>query len=104
MDFVLKKVDFLLGKYVWKYFGKHYLKNFSIMLSGSLGFQLIQFIGMPFMTKFYTPSQMGEFAIFVSYYSIFSVVSRGRFEHALMLPKRKSEVLKVPFLSIKYMR
>lgn len=60
-------------------------------------------LATPFLMKLYDPNEYGVLALFVSSYFVLSVVSTGRYEHAIVLPRSDGDakylVLASVFLS-----
>lgn len=61
--------------------------NLFIMAGGRIVSQTIPIIVTPILTRIYTPEEFGIFAIFSSMVALVSVVSNGRYNLAVMLPK-----------------
>lgn len=54
----------------------------------------------PILTRIYSPDDFGIFAIYMSIASIFSVVSTGRYELAIILPKKEEDAINLMALSL----
>jgi len=67
------------------------LKEFKTLLTGTVIAQAITLAALPILTKLYSPQQFGEFALFFSIANAIGIVSAGRFDAALMLPKQRDE-------------
>lgn len=67
------------------------LKEFKTLLTGTVIAQAITLAVLPILTKLYSPQQFGEFALFFSVANAIGMVSAGRFDAALMLPKQREE-------------
>ena len=65
-------------------------KVITLMTGASLS-QLVLFLVVPILTRLYTVSDMGEFALILSFSSIFSVIATGRYEQAIILIDEKKE-------------
>ena len=82
--------------YIKSYFEKHkFIKNIATLMSGTVLAQLITFLSMLLITNFYTASDFGVYALFISISSIFTVIATGRYELAIILPKRHSTALNI---------
>ena len=68
-------------------FRKNVLKN---VLGTSLS-QILLLIAMPILTRIYTPSEFAGLTIFMAIVAIITVISNGKFEIALVLPKQKNQ-------------
>ncbi len=65
-----------------------FLKNVIALFKGNVVFQITIILTLIFLAKHYSPSEIGEYAVFVSIISIISTIAPGRFEMAIMLPKK----------------
>ena len=77
-------------------FGRHALK----MASGTVFAQLIPILGAPILTRLYTPKQFGAAAVFVGFCTVASVVTSGRYELAIVLPRKQRDAFGVLIGSI----
>ncbi len=82
--------------YIKSYFEKHkFIKNIATLMSGTVLAQLITFLSMLLITNFYTASDFGVYALFISVSSIFIVIATGRYELAIILPKHHGTALNI---------
>lgn len=82
--------------YIKSYFEKHkFIKNIATLMSGTVLAQLITFLSMLLITNFYTASDFGAYALFISISSIFTVIATGRYELAIILPKHHGTALNI---------
>lgn len=63
------------------------LKSFLTLMSGSMLAQLIPILISPFLTRIFTTSDFGKFAIFTAIFSICSSLSNGKYSSSILLPK-----------------
>lgn len=77
-------------------FNRHVLT----ILSGSSLAQLIPLVSEIFIVRFFTPVELGILALFMGVATIFSAVATGRYEMAIVLPKRDRAAINVLALSI----
>lgn len=77
-----------------------FLKAVSILVSGTIFAQLINFITLPLLTRIYSPSDFSIFAVFLSVVSILSTISCLRFEIAISTPKKDGEAFKLLLLAL----
>jgi O-antigen/teichoic acid export membrane protein len=63
------------------------IKNSFILLSGTVIAQLFVFAAYPFMSRLFNPADFGLFALYVNIVNVLHVVSTGRYDIAIMLPK-----------------
>lgn len=63
------------------------LKSFVTLMSGSMLAQLIPILISPFLTRIFTTSDFGKFAIFTAIFSICFSLSNGKYSSSILLPK-----------------
>ena len=69
-------------------------------MTGTTIAQAIPIAISPILTRIYTPQDFGVFALYMSVASILSVVATGRYELAIMLPKKDEDAINIVALSI----
>lgn len=72
-----------------------FIKNVFTLLSGATIAQVIALVAIPILTRLYTPEDFGYIAIYLSIANIIAAVSTGRYELAIMLPKKKEDALAI---------
>lgn len=77
-----------------------FYKNILILLKGSVLAQLIPLIISPFITRLYSPKELGVLALFSSISVILGSVVNGRYEQALVLVKTENEAKHLTILSL----
>lgn len=77
---------------------KNYRKQFLALLSGNTISQIIPFVLIPFITHFYTKEEIGISANWFSIVGLIGIITTGRLEVAIPLPKKDIEA-KVIFSS-----
>lgn len=75
-------------------------RNVLILMTGTTIAQAIPIAISPILTRIYTPEDFGIFALYMSIASIIAVVATGRYELAIMLPKKDSDAVNIVALSI----
>lgn len=55
--------------------------------------QVINIIISPILTRLFTDEYFGHFSLFLSTFSLLSVVATGRYEYSIVLPKKSTEAL-----------
>ena len=73
--------------------------NVATLMTGTIIAQAIQLGISPILTRIYSPSEFGMFALYMSVVSLFSVVATGRYEMAIMLPAGDDDALNIMALS-----
>ena len=75
-----------------------YNNVFKLLTSISIA-QLIPIIITPILTQYFTPEDFGVYGLYVSICSIFGIVASGKYDVAIMLPKKKEDSINILFLS-----
>ncbi|MFA5455716.1 MAG: oligosaccharide flippase family protein [Sulfurimonas sp.] len=75
-------------------------RNVLTLMTGTTIAQAIPIAISPILTRIYTPEDFGVFALYVAIASILSVVATGRYEMAIMLPKKDEDAINIVALSI----
>lgn len=76
-----------------------FTKNIITLMSGTTIAQAIPIAISPILTRIYTPEDFGLFAFYMSIISIVAVIVTGRFELAIMLPRKESDALYIVIIS-----
>ena len=63
------------------------IKNSFILLSGTVIAQVFVFAAFPFLSRLFTPADFGLFALYVNVVNVLQVISTGRYDMTIMLPK-----------------
>ena len=75
-------------------------KNVLTLLTGTSIAQAIPIAISPVLTRIYTPNDFGIYALYMSLASILSVISTGRYELSLLLPKKDEDAFSLLSLSL----
>ncbi len=75
-------------------------RNVLTLMTGSTIAQAIPIAISPILTRIYTPEDYGMMALFMSVASIVTIASTGRYELAIMLPKKDSDAVNIVVVSI----
>lgn len=75
-------------------------RNVLTLMTGTTIAQAIPIAISPILTRIYTPEDFGVFALYMALSSILSVVATGRYEMAIMLPKKDEDAINIVVLSI----
>ncbi len=87
----------MLGKFKPK---SEFSRNVLTLMTGTTIAQAIPIAISPILTRIYTPEDFGMFALYMSIASILSVIATGRYELAIMLPKKDEDAVNIVALSI----
>jgi O-antigen/teichoic acid export membrane protein len=68
-----------------------FFKNIVTLLTGNTIGQIIGFAAIPVLTRLYTPEEFGAVALFVSIANVLAIASNGRYDMAIVPPKRNSQ-------------
>ena len=77
-----------------------FYKNIFTLLKGTVLAQLIPLIISPFITRLYSPKELGVLALFSSISIVLGSVVNGRYEQALVLVKTDKEAKHLTILSL----
>jgi len=74
-------------------------KNVLTLMTGTTIAQAIPIAISPILTRIYTPEDFGIFALFMALVGMFSSIASGRYELALLLPKKDEDAFNILVLS-----
>ena len=77
-----------------------YKANFFTMATGRIIAQVVPVLLTPLLTRLYTPEDFGLFAIFVAITAVLALLANGRYNLAIILPKKNENVLNLFALSV----
>ncbi len=88
-------------KFVRNHFRQsEFLRNIIHLLTGTFLAQLIPLFAAPFLARIFSPSEFGEYALYMALVSPLSVIAAGRYELAIMLPEEEIEARNLVIVSI----
>ena len=70
-----------------------FFKSVGVILSGTVFAQAVTLFVAPFITRLYSPSEFGLFAVYISVMAIIVVLGSLRYEMAILLTKEKKRCL-----------
>lgn len=79
-------------------FRKDFVKDFSILLSGTVLASVLPLLFSPFISRLFTPEQFGVFGIVTAVAGTVGNIAGGRYELAVMLPKKDVDSKHLVFL------
>ena len=91
----------LISRLVQSYHQGDYLRQVGTLASGASVAQILPVIISPALTRIYTPEQFGLFGIIAAFSMVLSVVACGRYEFAILLPKKDQDAEVLLYLSQK---
>lgn len=77
-----------------------FLKNVLSLISGNLISQIILFASAPILTRLYSPSDFGVFALFSAIIGTVSKISSLCYERAILLPKEQEDADNIFLMSV----
>lgn len=83
-----------------KFFEGNFIKNVSILLSGTVLAQLLTIAMAPLLSRLYTPSEFGYFAIYTSIIAALATIVTFRYELAIVIPKRDVDAVNLVILCL----
>lgn len=72
-----------------------FARNVLTLMTGTTIAQAIPIAISPILTRLYTPEDFGVFALFMAISSILGTIATGRYELAIMLPKKDSDAINI---------
>lgn len=82
------------------FFKSSFSKNVLTLVSGTTIAQAIPVLISPILTRIYEPEDFGVFALYLSISGIISVIATGRYELAIILPKKDKDAINLLALTI----
>jgi O-antigen/teichoic acid export membrane protein len=70
-------------------------RNVLTLMTGTTIAQAIPIAISPILTRIYSPADFGLFALFIAITSIFGSIANGRYELAIMLPKKDEDAINI---------
>ena len=83
-----------------RYRSSVFVKGFVSLFAGSAIAQLIPLLLSPFISRAFSVEDIGVYGLYFSIVSTFSVISSGRYEMAVVLPKTNEDSVRLVYLSI----
>jgi O-antigen/teichoic acid export membrane protein len=77
-----------------------FTRNVLTLMTGTTIAQAIPIAISPILTRIYTPQDYGIVALYMSIATIASIIATGRYEMAIMLPKKDTDAINILLLSI----
>lgn len=70
-------------------------RNVLTLMTGTTIAQAIPITISPILTRIYTPEDFGVFALFLAIVGFFSVIASGRYEQAILIPKKDEDAINI---------
>lgn len=81
-------------------FKSGYVRNIATLMTGTALAQAIPIAISPILTRLYSPEDFGIFALYMAIVSIVSVAVTGRYEMAILLPKKDGDAFNIMVLAM----
>jgi len=75
-------------------------RNVLTLMTGTTIAQMIPLAFTPLLTRLFSPEEFGVFAFFMSIVTFLSVIGGGRYEMAIVLPKKDEDAINILALSV----
>jgi O-antigen/teichoic acid export membrane protein len=75
-------------------------RNLLTLMTGTALAQAIPIAIMPILTRIYSPEQFGVFALYMAFTTMVAVLATGRYELAIMLPRKNEDAINILVLSV----
>lgn len=62
--------------------------------------EVVSFLTIPIISRIYSPKELGVYLFFTAVSEILSTISTGKYEMAIMLPKKKNEAFKTTYATL----
>lgn len=77
-----------------------FFRNIYLLARGAGLAQFIPIIISPLLTRLFSPEQFGILAVYVAVISVLGILSTGRYEMSVMLPKYQNEAIQLIWVSL----
>lgn len=77
-----------------------YFKNIFVQIFGTGVAQLIPFLITPLLSRIFTKEDFAVYTSFIAFVAVFSVACGGRYQYAIVLPKKNEDAEEIFFISI----
>ncbi|MGB9747495.1 MAG: lipopolysaccharide biosynthesis protein [Bacteroidales bacterium] len=81
-------------------FQVEYFRHTVTLVSSAALAQLIGLLVYPLLTRLFTPAHFGELSVYLSVSMILSILASGRYEQAILLPRRNEHALQLLQLAL----
>ncbi|RJE71711.1 lipopolysaccharide biosynthesis protein [Reichenbachiella sp. MSK19-1] len=89
-----------INRLINKYFRSEFSKNVLTLVTGTSVAQLIPLLVAPILSRIYTPDDFGLLALYLSLAQILGAIANGRYELAIILPKKDEDGVRLTVLAI----
>lgn len=82
------------------YLKSELIRSATLLISGTVGAQIISILLQPFIRRYFTPEVFGTFIVYQGLVSILLVLTSLRYDDAVVLPRRDKEAANVATLAL----
>ncbi len=79
---------------------RSFVSNVVKLMTGTIIAQAIQLAAAPILSRLYSPSDFGVFALYLSVTSLLSIIATARYEMAIMLPSSQDDAVNILALAV----
>lgn len=90
----------MVKKLLFRFYSNPFIKNVSTLAVGTVISQLVLLIASPILTRLYSAANFGVLALFTSISTIAAILTTGRYELAIGLPKEEEDAANVTGLVV----
>lgn len=72
-----------------------------VLTSGTILAQVVSYLATPFITRLFTPDEIGELGVFLRITAFITAIATARYELTLPLPKNKNHAFQLFYLSLR---
>lgn len=77
------------------------LKSIIVLMSGTVIAQALSYVATPFITRLFSPNEIGELGVFLRIAAFITAIATARYELALPLPKNQNHAFQLFRLALK---
>ena len=78
-----------------------FLKSIMVLTSGTLIAQMVSYLATPFITRLFSPDEIGELGVFLRITAFITAIATARYELTLPLPKNQNHAFQLFRLSLR---
>ena len=99
LHFITAPIVFLIYVSITKQKKSKFYQNIVKLFTSISIAQIIPIIILPILTQYFSPEEFGAYGLYVSICSIFGIIASGKYDVAIMLPKKKTDAINILTLS-----
>jgi len=75
-------------------------RSVAVLVGGTIGAQAINAAVSPFLTRLFTPSELGQLGLYLAFISVSAIVLSLRYEQAIVVPEAEADAGRLTLLAI----